>query len=118
MNIRKLAIVVAIAMLGSLAAVSLVRADDKDGDGVPNQQDHQCPNSNVNLPVTIGTCNTGVPNAVDDAGCTINDYIAICAVVSPTHKKFRNCVSDLANDLLADGVITQKQKSDIRRCNT
>ena len=119
MNLRKLAVVVTIAAMGSLTLAPVVRANDNDGDGVVNHKD-KCRNSNINLPVTIGSCNTGIfpTPPVDSSGCTINDYIAICAVASPTHKKFRTCVNDLANDLLADDVITQKQKRTIRRCNT
>jgi hypothetical protein len=84
---------------------------DADLDGVGDDDD-QCPGSNLAATVIIGTCNSGVPNTVLETGCSISDLIAQC----PAGGGFTSCVSQVTNDLKADGVITGAQKDAIMTC--
>ena len=112
MKMRKLAIVVAIAMMGSLAVTPLVRADDKDGDGVRNDRD-QCPNTTgLGEVIFIGSCNTSVLNTVDRVGCSVAQRIADCLATSNS-----KCVKNLGSRLQSDGLITPQQRRQLFRCS-
>ncbi len=89
--------------------------EDADGDGIYDLCD-DCPNSNVGLHVGVAGCDTGVPNTSFPDGCTLQDRINACGVGAENHGQFVSCVSDLANDLKEQGVLTGRQKGRIQRC--
>lgn len=69
---------------------------DADSDGVSDRND-QCPDS---LP----------GDTVTASGCTIQELVNICAAGAVTHGDYVSCIADLANQLSADGIITNKQR--------
>lgn len=88
---------------------------DQDNDGIPDCEDG-CPNSITTATVVIDGCDSGVPNLVLVAGCTLADAIAGCANGATNHGKYVSCVSDLTNSLKKAGVLTGAQKGAIERC--
>jgi hypothetical protein len=116
MKMRKLAIAMAIVMIGSLAAIPLVRADDTDHDGVRNSHD-QCPDTTgLGAEVLIGTCKTSVANTVDLVGCSVAQRIADCLAIAVIDAQVRSCVANLADALQSAGLITAKQNRLMDNC--
>jgi len=70
---------------------------DSDGDDVADESD-SCGNSILDSTISIGWCNTGVPNKLlgepYDIGCTMQDRIRECARNS-NRSTFFQCVTDL-----------------------
>jgi hypothetical protein len=66
--------------------------------------------------VVIDGCDSGVPNHVFDEGATFNDKIADCAAHAANHGEFESCVSQLLNEWRGMHLITQEQRSAIKRC--
>ena len=64
----------------------------------------------------IAGCNTGTPNTGLATGCTISDLMSECAENATTHDGYTGCVTQTLNNLKKDGVITNKQKTDIQQC--
>ncbi|MAS96496.1 MAG: hypothetical protein CMO55_25185 [Verrucomicrobiales bacterium] len=87
-------------------------APDDDGDGVPNALD-ACPNSILTDTVIIDGFDTGIANPVFPDGCTIADLVEACADDAKNHGQFVKCVVSLAKDLVANGSITEDEKSDL-----
>lgn len=85
---------------------------DADVDGVPNKLD-QCPASNLGATVKIGRCDTRVPNALLDHGCSIADRLQMCAAKGDFSEK---CVSRQLSALKEANVITSAQKRAILQC--
>jgi predicted extracellular nuclease len=48
---------------------------DRDGDGLTDWRD-ACPDSRMGSSVVVGSCDSGVPNPVDESGCTTADRLA------------------------------------------
>jgi hypothetical protein len=71
---------------------------------------------NFSTQVVIAGCNTGVPNSTLPTACTISDLLSECAENAATHDDYTGCVTQTANQLKRDGVITNKQKTDIMQC--
>ncbi len=69
--------------------------------------------SNFAPTVVIGGENTGVPNVLFSNGCTTSDLIANIEDNSGNHGAFVAGVAQLANALLAAGLITDAQKDAI-----
>ncbi len=69
---------------------------DADHDGVPDSLD-QCPGTAAN-------------SAVNAHGCSIQDLVNVCAVTAVTHGDYVSCITDLAGQLVAEGLITNKQR--------
>jgi hypothetical protein len=80
------------------------------------ENEDECPNSDVSATVVIDGCNSGVPNPVFSNGCTISDLIAACAEGASNHGQFVSCVSQVTNDLKKAGTITGQQKGAIQSC--
>lgn len=57
-----------------------------------------------------------MPNSTLPTACTISDLLSECAENSLTHDDYTAWVTQTANQLKRDGVITNKQKSDIMQC--
>ncbi len=72
---------------------------DDDGDGVPNSED-QCPN-------------TADGDTVNAHGCSIDDLVINCAYGARNHGQFVSCVTQLANQLYKDGLITKARRQEI-----
>ena len=70
----------------------------------------------LNTTVVIGSCDSGVPNAVLSDGGTIADRIAECAAGAENHGDFVSCVSHLTNDLKDARIINGAQKGAIQTC--
>jgi hypothetical protein len=88
--------------------------NDEDGDGFCADFD-ACPDSNTDDKVSIGSCETGVGNAVIE-GCSINDQIDECAEDASNHGRFVSCVAKLTNSLKKDNIISGKEKGEIQSC--
>jgi hypothetical protein len=70
----------------------------------------------ITTTVTIGRCDSGVPNVLLPGGGTISDRILACAASVGNHGAFVRCVSRVTNDLKAEGIITGAQKGAIQSC--
>ena len=113
------------AALGSDASTAYAASDhdglvlylfiDSDGDGIPDADD-TCPSSDLTETVVIDGCDSSVPNLLLPGGCTISDLIAECAEGASNHGKFVSCVSQMANDLKKDGLISGSEKGAITSC--
>ena len=88
---------------------------DKDGDGVPDNED-KCPHSDLSETVIIDGCPSGVENILVDNGCSISDLIDQCADGAENHGEFVSCVSGVTNGLKASGYISGKEKGKIQSC--
>ena len=88
---------------------------DTDRDGLPDDEDG-CPVSDLSATIIIDGCDTGVANVWFPNGCTISDLIQACAAGASNHGDFVSCVSQLANDLKKDGVISGSDKGKITSC--
>jgi Chitobiase/beta-hexosaminidase C-terminal domain len=73
-----------------------------------------CPGSDTRRTVTIGTEDTGVPNADTGDGCTINDLIAEHAPY-PDHASFVRHVQAVTDRLVAGRTLTPRQQGAIVR---
>ncbi|RCW45783.1 glucose/arabinose dehydrogenase [Halopolyspora algeriensis] len=73
-----------------------------------------CPGSDLRETVIIGDADTGVNNVDTGDGCTINDLIAEDATYA-NHGAFVDHVEKVTDTLVADGVITDKDKGRIMR---
>jgi hypothetical protein len=62
--------------------------------------------------VVIGTTPSGVPNRVNDLGCTIDDLIAD-EQPWPSKGRFQRHVTHVATDLRADGLISGRERGAI-----
>jgi hypothetical protein len=91
-------------------------AIDSDNDGIPDDEDTTCPDSDLSATVVIDGCDSEVPNTVFPSGCTISDLIAACAEGASNHGQFVSCVSQVTNDLKKAGTITGQQKDAIQSC--
>jgi hypothetical protein len=88
---------------------------DADLDGIADSTDCDA-HSDFSPTVSVGGCNSGVPNAFFLNGCTISDYISHIAADSKDHSRFAGSVSHFLSDLIEAGVITADQKGAIKSC--
>jgi hypothetical protein len=88
---------------------------DADLDGVADGVDCEA-NSDMSATVSVGGCDSGVPNTLFSTGCTVSDLIRHIAASSSNHGNFVSGVADLTNNLKAQGLITGAQKAAIQRC--
>jgi hypothetical protein len=92
---------------------------DADLDGIADESDCE-PQSDLSATITIGGCNSGVPNLLfisgPNAGCTIADLINHIAASATNHGDFVSGVASLTNQLKAQGIITGAQKGAIQSC--
>jgi hypothetical protein len=98
-----------------IAILRIVFGPDSDGDGVIDPKD-ECPNSNLDPTVVVGSCDSGVSNTLLAGGCTISDRIQECDDSAKNHGAFRRCVSKLGDSLQKDGVLTGPEKDRILSC--
>lgn len=90
---------------------------DDDGDGVADGVDN-CPGTNMSQPtIVVGTGNksrTGVPNKVLASGCSLQQLIDASKVGAKNHGAYVSAVSNLTNQWVAQGIITDAQKGAIQ----
>ncbi|WP_327328564.1 DUF1080 domain-containing protein [Streptomyces sp. NBC_01210] len=80
-----------------------------EGGGVPAPN---CPEWDERLTVIVGTVDTGVPNRITRSRCTINELIEDEKDWS-SHALFLKHVDKVLDELLADGVIDQREHKKI-----
>jgi hypothetical protein len=66
--------------------------------------------------VVIDSCDSGVPNHLDEYGCSLVDLITEIAVDAPDHSTFVEGVSDLTNQYKDSGIISGFEKGKIQNC--
>src|SRR5262249_24360298 len=88
---------------------------DTDHDGILAAQD-KCPDSNLDLMITVDGCNSSVRNQLFNDGCTITDKVASCAKSARNHGQFVSCVAQLTNNRKQNGTISASDKGKIQAC--
>jgi len=88
---------------------------DSDGDGINDDEDAY-PDSDTQPTVSIDGCSSGVDNEPLSDGAFMMDLINECAANAANHGAFVSCVTQLANDWKAAGLISGNQKSSITGC--
>ncbi|WP_328682086.1 DUF1080 domain-containing protein [Streptomyces sp. NBC_00322] len=96
---------------GNTSAAQKVTFTIAEGGGVPAPN---CPEFDERLTVIVGTVDTGVPNRVTRSRCTINELIEDEKDWS-SHALFLKHVDKVLDQLLADGVIDQREHTKIYR---
>ncbi len=101
---------------GSVARVNF-EADtvDSDGDGIPDDLD-EVPNSDTRPKVDVNGTEPGtttIDNTADAEGRTIQDLVNALAANAKNHGQYVSGISLLANQLRANGTITNAQKAEL-----
>ena len=86
---------------------------DADADGFADDEDCNA-NSDRRATIVIGTNDTGVPNRLFAGGCTSSDLISQLAADAANHGGFVSAVAQLANQWVADGTVSGKEKGAIQ----
>lgn len=89
---------------------------DTDGDGIPDSED-MFTSSDLRPTVFIDGHDTGVENTLFENGATISDYISELAAQAEDHGGFVSSVAHLVNALKKDGVLTNKEAAELKRCS-
>ena len=89
---------------------------DSDGDGVPDVDD-ECPDSDLNPTVVIGSCDSGVENDLFDDGCTIADLFAQARGTAVNPGDLQRRVTELSNDLREEGAVSGRESGALLRCS-
>ena len=96
------------------ATTVLLRADDGDGDGVPDGED-RCPDGGASATVMVDAQDTGVANVLaTPAGCTLMDRIDEAASTALNRRQFARRVDLLTRTWLRDALIDEVQADVIR----
>ncbi|WP_142214922.1 OmpL47-type beta-barrel domain-containing protein [Streptomyces sp. SLBN-118] len=96
---------------GNTSAAQKATFTIAEGGGVPAPN---CPEFDERLTVIVGTVDTGVPNRITRSRCTINELIEDEKDWS-SHALFLMHVDKVLDQLLADGVIDQREHKKIYR---
>jgi len=88
---------------------------DRDGDGIPDDQDH-CPDSDLRPTVFVEDCDSGVANRLFENGCTTADLIAECGLEVKNHGQFVSQVAKVLNELKRANLISTSDKGSIQNC--
>jgi len=92
----------------------LARADDGDGDGVPDGED-RCPGSDLSATVVVDGSDTNVANVLAaPAGCTLMDRILKAEAKSLNRRQFARRVAKLAQTWLESELIDEAQAGAIQ----
>jgi hypothetical protein len=84
-----------------------------DRDGVLDGHD-LCLGSDISPTVVLGSCDSGVTNAVHETGCTVADSLDTCDAVS--RFLYVPCVYLVTSVLRLDGLLTRSEQNAIVRC--
>lgn len=98
------------------ATAEVIVIQDSDRDGIPDDEEEVCAESNFEYSVSIDDCDTTVENHLFDNGCTISDMIAQCAKDEKNHGRFVFCVTRLTLEWKKDNLITFRNMGSIIRC--
>jgi len=102
---------------GDITATAHVTViQDSDYDGIPDDEEDSCVESNFEEFVTIGECETAVENQPVDNGCTMNDLIAQCAAEAKNHGRFVFCVTLRILEWKKDNLVSIRNMGAIIRC--
>jgi hypothetical protein len=94
--------------------IVLLRADDRDGDGVPDAED-RCPDAAATATVMVDGLDTGVANPpATPEGCTLTDQIVEAASGALNLRQFTRRVDRLTRTWLRDALIDEAQAELIR----
>jgi hypothetical protein len=118
MQMRKLAIVIAIAVTSGLAFTQSAHAiKDHDKDGVKNADD-VCPDSVLGGEAVIDSCTPSLPNELDEDGCTTQQRIDNCYTDSATKLELRACLTAIVQAEIDDGdlVLSNKEWKNLKKC--
>lgn len=88
---------------------------DGDEDGIPDAVD-VCDDSDLGDSVVVDECDSGVPNLLDESGCTIADLVAACVAEAANHGEFVRCVAHAVKQLEQEGMIVGKEAGQIKSC--
>ena len=98
------------------AAAEVIVIQDSDYDGIPDEEEEGCAESNFEYSVLIDDCDTAVENHLFDNGCTMSDLIAQCAEDAKNHGRFVFCVTRLTLEWKKDNLLSFRNMGSIIRC--
>ena len=101
---------------GITAAAEVLVIQDSDYDGIPDEEEDVCPDSNFEYSVTIDGCDTNIENQLFDNGCTMSDLIAECAANAKNHGRFVFCVTRLTIQWKKEKLIRWRNMGTAIRC--
>jgi hypothetical protein len=94
---------------------------DSDHDGVSDCNDH-CPDSVITPTVLVGECDSGVPNTIDENGCSLADKLGLsealagAAAGAKNHGLFVKAMGAYLTLQVTTGVIDWEQRAAIMTC--
>ena len=118
MQMRKLAIAIAIAVSSGLAfTLSAHAIVDQDHDGIKNSKD-QCPDTVVGVEGVIDGCTPSLPYEVDEVGCSTQERIDACYTDSATRDDLVQCLTNIVQGEIDDGdlVLSKKEAKKLDKC--
>jgi hypothetical protein len=89
--------------------------NDADGDGICGDND-RCPTSDRRPVVIVNGCSTGVPNAADDTGCTLQDLLNVCTSGASNRGRAAACIAQVTAHLRGQLLLSGRQKGQILAC--
>jgi len=89
---------------------------DSDYDGIPDDEEEDCPESNFDDSVIIDGCDTTIENQLFENGCTMSDLIGQCAEDEKNHGRFVFCVARLAIQWKKEKRLSFKNMGALVRC--
>ena len=98
------------------ATAEVLVIQDSDYDGIPDEEEEVCPDSNFEYSVTIDGCDTKIENHLFDNGCTMSDLIAECAAHAKNHGRFVFCVTRLTMEWKKANLISLRNMGAIISC--
>jgi len=119
MQMRKLAMVIAIAVMSGLAFTQSAHAlKDKDKDGIKDAKD-LCPDTIVGVEeAVIDSCTPSLINHIDEHGCSTQQLIDACYVEVQDRRELRDCLLILVQDEIDDGdlIISVQEAKSLKKC--
>jgi hypothetical protein len=88
---------------------------DSDGDGWTDARD-ACPSSVPVTTVTLGGCDSGVPERLDDAGCTLTDHLRMLRGAQPRRGRFLREAGRWLTTRVDEGDLTRRERSALLAC--
>ena len=98
------------------ATAEVLVIEDSDYDGIPDDEEELCPQSNFEYTVTIDGCDTKVENQLFHNGCTMSDLIAQCEDKARNHGRFVVCVARLTIWWKIARLISWRRMGTVLRC--
>ena len=98
------------------ASTQVFVIQDSDNDGIPDDEEVLCAESNFESTVIIDECDTVIENHLFENGCTMSDLIAHCADSARNHGRFVLCVARLSIEWKRAKLIGLKNMGALVRC--